>query len=318
MSNDSKIVIPKLAVDFGNRTALAYDGKKVYKITSSRYLLNGHDIAGRKSSKKEVYIRTKQPDGDVSFVIGADEKDSEFTYRTDKFKVAQTLLMGLLWQLPSVCRIDELVIVDSLPNDANRRNQYRVNIPTEFGWQTTDKKGNIIERKLAITNKISFVKEGLGAIIQAGLLNSSALAVNLGCGTLDFVTFNRGEVVEKLSTNFDKEGAVSFQRELQREIGGFTKQPYQIFQALENGGNLVVMDEGLEEKTVNIKSQAENVCYEWLKKNVGVAIKELGGLPQGVPVIITGGLANLVTEKYKDHPVISVVKNPEQANVRVF
>ena len=318
MSNDSKIVIPKLAVDFGNRTALAYDGKKVYKITSSRYQLARHDIAGRKSSKSQVYIRCRQPDGDLSFVIGADEKDAEFTYRTDKFKVAQTLLMGLLWQLPDVCRIDELVIVDSLPNDANRRNQYLVNIPTEFGWQTTNKKGKIIERKISITNKISFVKEGLGAVVQAGLLNSSALAVNLGCGTLDFVTFNRGEVVEKLSTNFDKEGAISFQRELQRDIGGFTKQPYEIFRALENGGELKFLDANLDEKTINIKDQAKDTCYQWLRKNVGVAIKELGGLPQGCPVIITGGLANLVVDKYKGHPVISVVKNPEQANVRVF
>lgn len=311
-------VITKLAVDFGNRTALAYDGNKVYKITSSRYQLAGHDIAGRKSSKSQVYIRTRQPEGDLSFVVGADEKDAEFTYRTDKFKVAQTLLMGLLWQLPDVCRIDELIIIDSLPNDANRRNQYLVNIPREIGWQTTDKKGNIVERKLSITNKMSFVKEGLGAVVQAGLLNSSALAVNLGCGTLDFVTFNRGEVVEKLSTNFDKEGAISFQRELQRDIGGFTKQPYEIFRALENGGELKYLDSNLDEKTINIKDQAKDTCYRWLKQNVGVAIKELGGLPQGCPVIITGGLANLVSDQYKDHPVISVVKNPEQANVRVF
>ena len=175
MSNDSKSVIEKVAVDFGNRTALAYDGKKVYKITSSRYQLARQDIAGRKSNKTQVYIRTRQPDGDVSYVLGVDEKDAEFTYRTDKFLVAQTLLMGLLWQLPDVCRINELIIVDSLPNDVDRRNQYLVNIPKEFGWQTTDKKGKIVERKLSITNKISFVKEGLGAVIQAGLIDSSVL-----------------------------------------------------------------------------------------------------------------------------------------------
>lgn len=308
-------VIEKVAIDIGNRCALLWDGKKVYKMHSVRMPLKNTDITGRKSTKEEVAIRLYEPSGDTAYVVGMQDDDAEFTYQTDKFLVAKSIFAGMMWQLPEVNRIHELIIVDSLPDDSARKSNYLAHFPKEFGWQTTDKKGETVDRKVTITNKISFVKEGMGAYLQKGV--NKAMIVNMGGKTLDFVTITNGEVIESKSHNFDGKGAISFQSELQATLGGFTKRPYEMFQAFENGGKLTYI-EGLDLKEINIKSQAEEYCTKWIRENVSQAIIELGGLPKNCPILLTGGLAYLVEEAYRDNPVIEVVKNPDTANVRVF
>ena len=90
----------------------------------------------------------------------------------------------------------------------------------------------------------------------------------------------------------------------------FDVAPEEIFSALENGGTL---------DGVFIYDVAKEVGKQWLSEKHKQNVSMIAGIHKQVDkFILTGGLANLFTETFKDHAQIYVTPNPSTDNLAVL
>lgn len=303
------------AIDVGNRSSQLYNGnpKAITSVRSIFKNLGSVSIEGRKSGKHGRYITV---DG-ISYGVGVTSGTQ--TYTVTKPPLSKQYLLALMaWEKADI--IDVLYVIDSLPSI--HRSQYENYLVGEHTYEFTDAKGKV-RTKTVVVRQVVTIKEGLGAVKQAGVEDEDVLVFNLGGSTFDAVIFRNGVVDQQFSVNLDKEGALEYSRRLQYRLiqdGVLTfnlSSDEPLFDALENGFDYTVANMH-GKSTRNIEKQAREECLAWFQEKSGLALKKMGGQVPTNKVLLTGGLSNILADHYEGHPTVTVIDNPSTANVRVF
>ena len=308
-----------LAFDVANRTMQMTDGKKTSRIISVKRFL-GKDA--------EMYFGTDtkfirhQSGTEVGSTWQIGEQAAYFdssvkTYTESKPDVCRDFFLAMMQDFSKYQTIDTLKVIDSAPEA--HLIKYRRALEGIHHWTYKNKKGQEIERTLTVKN-IETVQEGQGAVNlylkEHQAKKPFVVVYNFGGNTKDGLVFDSfGRLIPQYRKNFNGKGAVDLvnrigQRLRQYQMITFDATPEELFSALENDGKL---------DGVYIYDVAKEVGKEWLSETHKSYCSTIAGIYKQVDkYILTGGLAHLFTEAFKDHAQIYVTPNPSTDNLAVL
>lgn len=318
----------RLVFDVANRVMQLTDGKKISRLVSvKRYLGKNRSLHFADSSR---YIRLSEgEEAGKTWVLGNSATafdDAIKTYAESKPSVCRDFFLALLQDFPNLTTIDELLVIDSLPEQ--QQDIYRRILERSHTWQCNNKKNQSIQRTVNV-QKVTTVQEGQGAV---NLLLKSYTPVkpflvvyNLGAGTFDAVTFTEhGEVQPEYRKNLNGKGAIDLANRLlarlrEYQMIQFDVTPEVLFDALENEGILnshAVASQRDDHDLINIYPVAQEVAKQWLAEKHKQNSAMLRSISSQIDkYILVGGLANLFRGAYDDHPLIMVSPNPDTDNL---
>ena len=308
-----------LAFDVANRTMQMTDGKKTSRIISVKRLLGKNAEMYFGTDTKFIRHQTGIEAGDT-WQIGEQAAyfdSSVKTYTEAKPDVCRDFFLALMQDFPKYKTIDTLKVIDSAPEA--HLNRYCNALAGVHNWSYKNKKGTEIERTLTVNN-VETVQEGQGAVnlyLKANQPKKPFLMVyNLGGFTFDALGFSsHGQILPDYRKNLNGKGAVDLVNRISAKLREyqmitFDVAPEEIFFALENGGTL---------DGVFIYDVAKEVGKQWLSEKHKQNVSMIAGIHKQVDkFILTGGLANLFTETFKDHAQIYVTPNPSTDNLAVL
>ena len=309
----------RFAFDVANRTMQMTDGKKTSRLTSIQRFLGNDTKMFHGTNTKYIELGSGSEAGNV-WELGEQAAyfdDSIKTYTESKPDICRNFFLAMLQDFPKVETIHTLKVIDSAPK--RHLIQYRRALEGIHNWYYTDKKGNRIERTVTVNN-IETVQEGQGAINLYLRDNQPQkpffVVYNFGGNTKDGMVFDaHGQLITEYRKNFNGKGAVDLVNRIgaklrEYEMLTFDATPEEIFFALENGGKL---------DGVSIYGVAQEVGKKWVSETHKTYCSTIAGIYKQVDkYILTGGLANLFVETFKDHPQIYVTPNPSTDNLYIL
>ena len=312
---------PTLAIDFGNRNVFITDGKKTHNLKSVKRPRPASVMPSKKPRGKitTTYIQSLEAEQNQVWELGeraGHDPEADYTLYKTKPEIARHFLMGLLNFYPKLSEAD-LVVIDSFPQ-RNFQAYYQA-LHGNHIWNAPG-----IENRQVTIDKVTVVEEGLGPVrrylTEVGIDPNYPLTAvyNGGCGTFDVAVYDdHGQLIPNTKDNFDKSGAVSLTTIINRVLRdngviNFSMQNEQIFNLLENGYK--IRQRGQE--PIDVEHLLVAAAKEWLMAQHKRAMARLTPIQDKLgKIVLTGGLACLFREIYKDDEWFYVTPEPLTDNI---